>query len=64
MLLAPAKRREMSPLDAFVAQANITRLRKLIAKVPNADLEVELQRQLQDELEKLRLGNVGESSPP
>lgn len=53
----------MTHTDAFVAQENVKRLRKLLASsLPDA-VKVEVQRQLHIELAKLGAENVIRSEP-
>jgi hypothetical protein len=51
----------MTPMDAFVARQNVKRLRRMLESELPAVARTEVERQLQDELAKLRTGGAAET---
>jgi hypothetical protein len=48
----------MTPMDAFIARANIVRMRLQLATSVDAVRQATLQHLLEDQLEKLRTGEA------
>ena len=53
----------MTPTDAFVARANIVRMRQQIAVERDAATTATLQRLLEQQIETLRAGEAGGDLP-
>jgi hypothetical protein len=54
----------MSPLDAFVARANIVRMRSQLAASPDVPTQATLPQLLEEQVETLRAGEAEEDSQP
>jgi hypothetical protein len=54
----------MTPIDAFIARANIARMRQQIAVEQDATTTSTLQRLLEEQMETLRAGDAGEDHLP
>jgi len=54
----------MTPTDAFIARANIARMRQQIAVEQDATTTSTLQRLLEEQMETLRAGDAGEDHLP
>ena len=54
----------MTPMDAFIARANIARMRVQLAAPVDAKTRVILQQLLVEQLETLRAGEAEEDSKP
>lgn len=52
----------MTPLDSFVARANIVRMRLQLATSLDAPTQATLQQLLEEQLEKLRAGEAEEDA--
>lgn len=52
----------MTPMAAFVARANIARMRFQLATSVDAEKQATLQRLLEEQLETLRVGEASEVS--
>jgi hypothetical protein len=51
-------------MDAFVARANVVRMRLQLAKSVDAETQATLRQLLGEQLETLRVGEAGEDSKP
>ena len=54
----------MTPMDAFIARANVARMRWQLATSVDAESQATLQQLLEEQLETLRVGEAGEDSKP
>lgn len=54
----------MTPMDAFIARANVARMRLQLATPVDAETRATLQQLLEEQLETLRVGEAGEDSKP
>lgn len=50
----------MTPMDAYVARANVARMRVQLATSVDAETQATLQRLLEEQLEALRVGEAWE----
>ncbi len=54
----------MTPMDAFIARANIARMRLQLATSVDTETQGTLQNLLAEQLETLRVGEAWEDSEP
>jgi len=52
----------MTPMDAFIARANVARMRSQLATSANTETQATLRQLLEEQLETLRVGEAGEDS--